>query len=175
MRLQLSERCGIHLEPKRYCRFAYRLTVYHAPRTQIRRCYCCKRWGTIACSQRHRYLPCILQSRTITFLQGTLTRRASTLRPELSAMQSSPVLKKHFSISFKKLGMSSQQLWPRIVGCISVDWYERPRGRHCFQKEEVTSAAQDIFCGAAISNSHGIYRHPSDGTLGLCQLDLVFH
>src|ERR1039458_1715170 len=50
----------------------------------------------------------IVQSRMIRFTDGTPMRRRSSLRPDLMAMQSSPVSNRHFSISTSRQLSGSQ-------------------------------------------------------------------
>ena len=53
------------------------------------------------------------QSRMITFSIGLCSRRPSALRPDLSAMQSSPVSNEHFSIRTSRHDSGSQ---PSLLG-----------------------------------------------------------
>ena len=77
--------------------------------------------------------PCpsfIVQSRMITFSTGTLTRRPSSLRPDLSAMQSSPVSKAQRSISTSRhdSGLQPSLFGPWLLTCHAADDHVRARG-----------------------------------------------
>src|SRR5690349_18142479 len=75
--------------------------------------------------------PCpsaIVQLRIIRLLDATLTRRPSALRPDLMAMQSSPVLKVQFSISTSVEHSGSQ---PSLFGpCVSMLTFRTVTLRH---------------------------------------------